>query len=104
MAGARAQPSYGSSSFPIGPYGPRSRPRDGWVLSGDLRPGCLPVHERDAVALAVPALRERGLPEFDRLEVGVRIVGVQRGARPLLDLVHQSARVRVGRGLSVVDG
>src|SRR6185437_6287823 len=46
------------------------------ALSGDPGPRCHPLLERNAVALAVAALRQRGLPERDRLEVRLGRVGV----------------------------
>src|SRR5947209_1787045 len=56
-----------------------------------LSPGRDPVLERHAVVLTVAALGQRRLPELQRLEVGLRRVGVVGGAATLLDLVHVGA-------------
>src|SRR5690348_4923763 len=50
---------------------------------GDLRPGRYPLLEPDTVVLAVTALRERRLPELDRVEVRVGLVGVRQARRVL---------------------
>src|SRR5437868_2765318 len=65
-----------------------------WTDSaGDLRPGVHPLLERHTIVLAVAALRERRLPELDRLEVGIRLVRVQPRAPALLQRVHDITRL-----------
>src|SRR5215469_6534077 len=60
-------------------------------LPGDLGPGGDPLLERHAVVLAVAALRQRGLPELEGLEVGLRRVRVVLGAGALRERVHDRA-------------
>src|SRR5919202_71308 len=66
----------------------------------DLGPFLLPDRVVHAVLLAVPAVRDRRLPELDAVEVGRGSVRVVLGASALLDLVHELARLQVRRRLA----
>src|SRR5215472_7199115 len=74
------------------------------TLTGDLGPGVGPFGVGNAIRLAVPAVGEWSLPELDRLEIGVRPVGVVAGAGTGLHLVHDRAGKRVDRRLTEADG
>src|SRR5437764_8487971 len=70
------------------------------ALGGYFGPLPLPDAVVHAVALSVPAVFHRGLPEPDAVEVGSRRVGVVLRARSLLDLFHERARALVRGGLA----
>src|SRR5207237_1992771 len=73
------------------------------LLAGDRGPRRLPLGVGQAVALAVSAIREWGLPELDGVEVGRRGVGMVLSAGPGLQLLHLVASLAVHRCLAEED-
>src|SRR4051812_5739399 len=69
----------------------------------ELCPGLLPLRVVHAVVLAVAARGDRRLPELDRVEVRRRGAAVVLRGGALRQLVHDRARLRVGRRLTEVD-
>src|SRR3954453_119328 len=67
----------------------------GCGLPLDLLPGLRPTRVVSAIGLTVAAVGDRGLPELDAVEVSRRGPAVVQRGRPLRQLVHLGARLRV---------